>query len=72
MEVIGHQDEGVELVALFRAVVAKELKEEVGVRVGLEKAVAVGGDGGNEVGAEFGREEFHVRQVSVRGLGVAL
>lgn len=59
VEMIGHKHEGVELVTLFRAVVAEELEEKVGVGVGLEEAAAVRGDGGKEVGAEFGREEFH-------------
>jgi len=64
VEVVGHKNEGVELVTMFRAVVAEELEEKVGVRVGLKEAAPLGGDSGDEVGAEFGREEFHAGRLA--------
>lgn len=59
MEVVGHQDEGVDLVAVFGAVFVEKLEEEVGVRVGLEEPSAIGGDGGDEEGADFLRGSLH-------------
>jgi hypothetical protein len=53
VEVVGHEDEGVELVAAFGAVFIHQLEEEVGVGVGLEEAAAIGGNGGYEEGADF-------------------
>jgi len=50
---IGHEDEGVELVAAFGAVFVEKLEEEVGVGVGLEEAAAISGDGGDEEGSDF-------------------
>ena len=64
VEMVGHENEGVELVALFGAVVAEELEQEVRVRVSLEEAAAIRGDGGEEVGAEVGREEFHAGRLA--------
>lgn len=55
VDVVGHEDEGVQLIAAFGAVVVEEMEKKVGVRVGLEKAAAIRGDGGDEEGAEFGR-----------------
>lgn len=59
MEVVGHQDEGVDLIAAFGAVIVEELEEEGGVRVGLEETAAIGGDGGDEEGADFLRCSLH-------------
>lgn len=56
MDVVGHENEGVEAIAAFGAVVIEELEEEAGVRVRLEEATALRGYGGDEEGAEFGRE----------------
>lgn len=58
MDVIGHEDEGVELVASFGAVVMEKLDHEVRVRVGLEEAAALCGDGGDEEGADLLWSEF--------------
>ena len=63
MEVVGHEDEGVDLVAAFGAVVVEEVEEEGRVRVGLEEAAAIGGDGGDEEGSEFLRGEGHEGEV---------
>ncbi len=63
MEVVGHEDEGVELVAAFGAVVVEELEEEVGVVVDLEEAAAISGNGGDEEGADFLRGEVHEGEV---------
>jgi hypothetical protein len=54
MDAVGHDDEGVELVEAFGAVVLQGLDEEGGVCVGLEEAAAVVGDGGEEEGAGVG------------------
>ncbi len=53
VEVVGHEDEGMELVAAFGSVFVEGLEEEVGVRVGLEEAAAIRGDGGDEEGSDF-------------------
>jgi hypothetical protein len=59
VEVVGHEGEGVELVATFGAVVVEELEEKVGVVVDLKEAAAIGGDGGDEEGADFLRSSLH-------------
>ena len=53
MEMVGHEDEGVELVAAFGAVFVHQVEKEIRVRVGLEEAAAIRGDGGDEEGADF-------------------
>jgi len=63
MEVVGHEDDGVELVAAFGAVVVEKLEEEVRVSVGLEEASALSGDGGDEEGSDFLRREVHEGEV---------
>ena len=70
MEMIGHEDEGVDLVAAFGAVVVEEAQKEVGVCVGLEEAAALGGNGGDEIGAQFGREEVW-HEARVMGVRIA-
>jgi hypothetical protein len=67
MEVVWHEDEGVESVAAFGAVVVEELEEEVRVSVGLEEAAAIGGDGGDEEGSDFLRGEVHEGEVRAGG-----
>jgi len=59
VEVVGHEDEGVELVAAFCAVIVEYLEEEIGVGVGLKEAAAIGGDGGDEEGSNFLRGSLH-------------
>src|ERR1039458_5834927 len=59
MEMVWHEDEGVELVAAFGAVGIEEVQEERRVRVGLEETAALGGDGGNEEGSDFLRGSLH-------------
>ncbi len=54
MDVVGHDDEGVEFVEAFGAVVLQRLDEEGGVCVGLEEAAAVVGDCGDEEGTGVG------------------
>lgn len=56
VDVVRHEDERVESVAALGAVVAQELEEQVCVRVRLEDTAAIRGDGGDEEGAQFGRE----------------
>jgi len=63
MNVIGHEDECVELVASFGAVVFEQVEEKVRVRVGLKEAAAIRGHGGDEEGADFLRGEFHAGEV---------
>jgi hypothetical protein len=53
MNVVGHEDEGVELVTALGAVFVEDVQEEVRVRVGLEEAAAVRGNGGDEEGSDF-------------------
>ena len=58
VNVVGHQDECVELIAAFGAVVSKEVEEKVRVRVGLKEAPAIRRDGGDEESADLLRSEF--------------
>ena len=53
---IGHKNEGVELIAALGAIVVDDLEESVCVRVSLEDTAAIRGHGGDEEGAEFGGE----------------
>lgn len=63
VNVVGHDDEDVKLVAPLVAIVGNRLEEEVGVGFDLEETAAVGGYGGDKVGAEFlGRAE-HLSRV---------
>ena len=48
VNVVGHDDEGVEFVCSFGAVVLEGFEEEFGVRGELEEAATVVGDGGDE------------------------
>jgi hypothetical protein len=54
VNVIGHDDEGVEFVVAFGAVVLEGFEEELGVTVDLEEEGAVMGCAGDEVGAGAG------------------
>jgi hypothetical protein len=49
--VVGHDDEGVEFVCAFGAVVLEGFEEEFGVRGDLEEAATIVGDGGDEESA---------------------
>lgn len=70
VDVIGHEDEGVEFIAVFRAVVVEELEEQCRVCVGLKEAAAIGSDGGDEEGADFlWREVVHEERVACGRLG---
>jgi len=51
MDVVGHEDEGVELVVAFAAVVLEGFEEEVGGGFNLEEASALVGLGGDEESA---------------------
>ena len=51
---IGHDDEGVELVCALGKVVLVGFEEEVGVCGELEEAATIVGDGGDEEGAGGG------------------
>ena len=48
MDVVGHDDEGVEFVCALGAVVLEGCEEELGVCGKLEETTAVVGDGGDE------------------------
>ena len=54
VDVVGHDDEGVEFVRAVGAVVLEGFEEEFGVRGDLEEAAAIEGNGGDEECA-FGR-----------------
>lgn len=51
VDVVGHDDEGVEFVVSFGAVVLEGFDEEFGVAFDLEEAAAVVGSAGDEEGA---------------------
>jgi hypothetical protein len=67
VEMVGHEDDGVDLVAAFGAVVVEKLEEEVRVGVGLEETATIGGDGGDEEGSDFLRGEVHEGEVRAGG-----
>jgi len=54
VDVVGHDDEGVEFVGAFSAMVLEGGDEGVGVGGDLEEAATVVGDGGDEEGAFLG------------------
>jgi len=68
MDVVGHDDEGVEFVVSFGAVVLKSFDEEFGVAFDLEETAAVVGSAGDEEGAGAGCSagNRHMAIVTVR------
>ena len=54
VDVVGHDDEGVEFVVPFAAIVLEGFEEEFGVDGELEEAATVVADGGDEEGASRG------------------
>lgn len=64
VQVVGHDDEGVELIAAFGPLSGKDVEEEIGVLLDLEETAAVGGGGRNEVSAELlRRRERHLGRI---------
>jgi hypothetical protein len=59
VNVVGHDEESVELETTFRALLIQDFDEEFGVPLDLEDSTARGGGARNEVGAEFLRGERH-------------
>ena len=59
MDVVGHDDEGVELNSILGSLFLKDFDQEVCVLFDLEEASAIGGDRCDEVGAEFLRSSWH-------------
>ena len=51
---VGHDDEGVEFICAFGAVMLEGFQEEFGVRGDLKEATTIAGDGGDEEGAGGG------------------
>ena len=61
---VGHDDEGVKLVAALVSVVGQGVEEQICGGFDLEEAAAVCGDGGGEVGAELlRRRERHLGRI---------
>lgn len=54
VDVVGHDDEGVEFVASFGAIVLERFDEEFGVASYLEEATTIVGSAGDEEGAGSG------------------
>jgi len=48
MDVIGHNDEGVELIVALYAVRLEDIEEQLGVRCDLKESSTIGADGGYE------------------------
>jgi hypothetical protein len=59
MDVVRHDNEGVELNPVLASLFLKDIDEEACVLFDLEEASAIGGDGCNEVGATFLRSSWH-------------
>jgi hypothetical protein len=62
VDVVRHDDEGVELNSLFGSLFLKDVQEEGCVLFDLEEASAIGGDGCNEIGAEFLWSSWHGKE----------
>lgn len=67
MDVVGHDDEGVELEAAFGAVLLEDFEEEFGVAFDLEETSSVGGGGGDEERSDFLGCERHEVESDVSG-----
>jgi hypothetical protein len=59
MDVVGHDDEGVEFDAILVALLLKDFYEEKGVLFDLEESTAGGGGACDEVGSEFLWSSWH-------------
>jgi hypothetical protein len=59
MDVVRHDNEGVELNPVLASLFLKDIDEEVCVLFNLEEAPAIGGDRCNEVDAEFLWSSWH-------------
>ena len=59
MDVVGHDDEGVELNSIHASLFSKDVHKEGCVLFDLEEASAIGGDRCDEVGSEFLRGSWH-------------
>lgn len=59
MDVVGHDDEGVELNSILASLFLKDIDQEICVFFGLEEASAIGGDRCDEVGAKFLWSSWH-------------
>jgi len=68
MDVVRHDDEGVEFVEAFGAVVLQGFDEECGVGVDLEESAAVVSDRGDEEGAGVGGSRRGSHAGSIGGL----
>ena len=68
VRVVGHDDEGVEFVVAFGAVVLKGFEQEFGVAGDLEEAAAIGGDGRDKERAGRGGSLWDGHSGIVRGI----
>jgi len=64
MDVVGHDDEGMDRHAVLCALVSHYGEEEFGGAVGLEDAASLCGDEGEEESPDFLRRERHERKDS--------
>ncbi len=65
MNVVRHQDEGVELIARLRAIVVQDAQQKLRVCVSLKDAAAIRRDAGDEEGANLlGRKSGHAVTVA--------
>ena len=71
MDVVGHDDEGVEFVVSFGAVVLEGFDEEFGVALDLKESASVVGSAGDEEGAGAGcaGRDRHAAIVTARTSG---
>ena len=60
VDVIGHQDEGVEMIAVFCAILPENVEEEFGVRLDLKESTTVCGIRCDEECPDFLRSERHL------------
>ncbi|HTV05308.1 MAG TPA: hypothetical protein VME86_08060 [Acidobacteriaceae bacterium] len=68
MDVVGHDNVGVETEASFGLVFFEDGDKELCVGFDAEEGASVRGDGGDEEGADFLRCDEHSREV-YRGMG---
>jgi len=59
MDVVGHDDEGVELNPILASLFFKDIHEARRVLFDLKETAAISGDGCDEVGAKFLRSSWH-------------
>ena len=59
MNVVRHKHKGVELISVFGAVFAEQIKKKIGIRANLKESATICSDSSRKEGSEFLRGEKH-------------